>query len=31
MAEFFKDNSPFIREKVGKVLEQLFSVNETKK
>lgn len=31
MADFFKDNSPFIRKKVGKVLEQLFSINETKK
>ena len=31
LAEFFKNNSPFIREKVGKVLEQLFSIHETKK
>ena len=31
LAEFFKTNSPYIREKVGKVLEQLFSVHEAKK
>lgn len=31
LAEFFKINSPFIREKTGKVLEQLFSINEATK
>lgn len=31
LAEFFKTNSPFIREKTGKVLEQLFSIHEAKK
>lgn len=31
LAEFFKVNSPFIREKTGKVLEQLFSIHEAKK
>ena len=31
LAEFFKVNSPLIREKVGKILEQLFSINEAKK
>ena len=31
LAEFFKNNSPFIRKKVEEILKQLFSTNESKK